>query len=162
VSNKNLLIMAIWLFLLAQGQAVAQCCPIPSPQSAPIQGVAATFDPARYKGQVLVVNFMAAWCPSCYAEIPGFVKLYPKLQGKGVVFVAIAVQTTREETEALVRRFSIPYPIYLDPSGGVAVDRYRLQAMPTTLIFDKQGRKVKELRGEVSAEALWAHLEGLL
>lgn len=162
MSNKNLLILAIGLFLLAPGQAVAQCCPIPSPQSAPIQKDAAAFDPARYKGQVLVVNFMAAWCPSCYAEIPGFVKLYPKLQGKGVAFVAIAVQTTREETEALVRRFSIPYPVYLDESGRVAVDKYRLQAMPTTLIFDKQGRKVKELRGEVSAEALWAYLGGLL
>ncbi|MFZ5991114.1 MAG: TlpA family protein disulfide reductase [Deinococcota bacterium] len=162
MSNKNLLILAIGLFFLVPGQAVAQCCPILPPQSAPIQKDAATFDPARYKGQVLVVNFMAAWCPSCYAEIPGFVKLYPKLQGKGVAFVAVAVQTTREETEALIKRFSIPYPVYLDESGGVAVDRYRLQAMPTTLVFDRQGRKVKDFRGEVSAEALWAYLGGLL
>lgn len=159
--NKNLLIMGVWIFLLAQGQVVAQCCPIPSPQGAPIQGDAIAFDPARYKGQVLVINFMAAWCPSCYAEIPGFVRLYPKLQEKGVAFVAIAVQTKREEAEALVKRFSIPYPVYLDGDGGLSVEKYRIQYMPTTLIFDKQGRRMKELRGEVSAEALWAYLGGL-
>ncbi|WP_460170501.1 TlpA family protein disulfide reductase [Thermus sp. FJN-A] len=64
-----------------------------------------------------------------------------------------------------------PSSRFAEPVGGdgvwnkslrVAVDKYRLQAMPTTLIFDKQGRKVKELRGEVSAEALWAYLGGLL
>lgn len=108
-----------------------------------------------------MINFMAAWCPSCYAEIPGFVRLYPKLQEKGVAFVAIAVQTKREEAEALVKRFSIPYPVYLDGDGRLSVERYRIQYMPTTLIFDKQGRKMKELRGEVSAEALWAYLGGL-
>lgn len=134
--------------------------PIPSSQSAPIRE-ATFFDPARYKGQVLVINFMAAWCPSCYAEIPGFVRLYPKLQEKGVAFVAIAVQMEREEAEALVKRFSIPYPVYLDGDGRWSVERYRIQTIPTTLIFDKQGRRMKELRGEVSAEALWAYLGGL-
>lgn len=162
MSNKNLLILAIGLFFLAPGQAVAQCCPILPPQSAPIQKDAATFDPARYKGQVLVVNFMAAWCPSCYAEIPGFVKLYPKLQGRGVAFVGVAVQTTREETEALIRRFFIPYPVYLDEDGRLSVEKYHIQYMPTTLVFDRQGRKVKDFRGEVSAEALWVYLGGLL
>lgn len=157
--NKFFLFSTALILLVSA--PVKACCPIPSSQSAPIQGEATLFDPAQYKGQVLVINFMAAWCPSCYAEIPGFVRLYPKLQEKGVAFVAIAVQTKREEAEALVKRFSIPYPVYLDGDGRWSVERYRIQSMPTTLIFDKQGRRMKELRGEVSAEALRAYLGGL-
>jgi peroxiredoxin len=148
---------ALSLWLVAQALA---CCPV-LPPSAPIQGTATALDPARYRGQVLVVQFLAAGCPSCYAEIPGFVKLFPKLRERGVALVAIAVRTTRQEAETLVRRFAIPYPVYLDESGRVAAERYRLQAIPATVIYDPEGRRVREFQGGVSAEALWTYLGGL-
>lgn len=142
------------------------CCPLPAAaaqaQASGIQSEASTFDPAQYRGKVLVVNFMAEWCTGCWAELPGFVRLYREYKGRGLAVVGISVQSSREGTLKLIKQFGISYPIYLDSEGRLAVERYRLTGMPSTFIYDKSGRLVKSLRGEVPEQVLRAIVEGLL
>lgn len=149
---------------VAQDRGLAQgCCLQPAvAQASQIQNQASAFDPAQYRGKVLVVNFMAEWCASCWVELPGFVKLYREFKDRGLSMVGISVQSSVEGTQTLIKQFSIPYPVFLDPEGKVAVERYRLTGMPSTFIYDKGGKLVKSLRGEVSAEVLRAIVEGLM
>lgn len=157
-------LLALSLFsvvIAAQGRSLAQgCCSLT--QAPGIQSQTRVFDPAQYKGKVLVVNFMAEWCTGCWAELPGFVKLHQELKDRGLAFVGISVQSSREGTQKMIQQFGIPYPVFLDPEGKIAVERYRLTGMPSTFIYDKGGKLVKSLRGEVSASVLKAIVEGLL
>lgn len=150
--------------IVANREGFAQgCCLLPTvAQVSQIQSQASAFDPAQYQGKVLVVNFMAEWCTGCWAELPGLVNLYQEFKSRGVAFVGISVQSSKEGTQNLIKQFGISYPVYLDPDGKLAVGRYRLTGMPSTLIYDKNGKLVKSLRGKVSSSVLRAIVEGLL
>lgn len=127
-----------------------------------IQGSAEDLDLAAYAGSVVVVNFMAGWCVACWTEIPGFVELYSEHRPGGLVVLAISLQTPESQTEAMIEQLGISYPVYQDELGMVAVERFGLRAMPTTVIYDRQGREVQRFNGEVSAPALRRVVEALL
>ncbi|WP_341474609.1 TlpA disulfide reductase family protein [Thermus altitudinis] len=146
-------------------QADRTCCP-PSGGGATlapgIQGMASAFDPAQYRGKVLIVNFMAEWCPGCWSELPGLVRLSWKYKDRGLAVVGISVGSLREGTLKLIQQFGIAYPVYLDPEGRVAVERFRLTGMPSTFIYDKNGKLVRSLRGGVSEPVLKTIVAALL
>ncbi|AEB12745.1 peroxiredoxin family protein [Marinithermus hydrothermalis] len=127
-----------------------------------IAGEAADLDLSRYTGQIVVVTFIAGICPSCWAEIPGFLEVYRDLKERGVAFVGIAVQTPKEDTKRMIQRLGITYPVYLDESGRVSIERFGLRGMPTTMIFDANGRLVQRFVGKVSAKTLRRLLEEML
>lgn len=160
-----LLALAFVALTIAPPRAVRTCC-LPAgegtAQALGIQGMASAFDPAHYRGKVLVVNFMAEWCPGCWAELPAFVRLYQEYRGRGLAVVGISVGSSREGTLKLIQQFGIAYPVYLDPEGHVAVERFRLTGMPSTFIYDQNGKLVRSLRGEVSEPMLKAIVEALL
>lgn len=110
-----------------------------------------------YVGRVVVVNYMASWCTACQVEIPGLVNAYDQFRGRGVQLVGIALQTSKADTQAMIRRLGIDYPVYLDANGAAAQQRFHLLGMPTTLVFEN-GRLVKRFDGEVSGKALSAYL----
>jgi len=113
-----------------------------------------------YQGKVLVVNYMASWCTACQVEIPGLVQTYDRFRGKGVQLVGISLQTSRTDTETMIRRLGIDYPVYLDATGAVAQSRFHLLGMPTTLVFEN-GRLLKRFDGEVSGSVLGSYLAGV-
>jgi thiol-disulfide isomerase/thioredoxin len=116
---------------------------------------------ARYPGKVVVVNYMAGWCQPCWGEIPGFIQVYEEYKAKGLVMVAISLQTPREQTQAMIEQLDIPYPVYEDLEGSVALNRFRLRTMPTTFVF-KDGQPLYRLDGEVSAQVLRGYVENAL
>ena len=167
--RKNGFWLILVLLAAASGLAYWTLAQRPAPQtaSAPqslgqIAGEAAALDLSRYTGRVVVVNFMAGWCPSCWAEIPGFLEVYHDLKDRGLVLVGIALQTPVEDTRRMIQRLGITYPVYLDEDGRASIERFGLRSMPTTLIFDQTGRLVQHLAGEVPADVLRRILEELL
>lgn len=132
-----------------------------APGSAGIQGDVQTLDLAAYPGKVVVVNFMAAWCTSCLAEIPRFVQLHEELEDAGLQMIGVSLQTPTDQTEAIIQRFNITYPVFEDPTGRAARERFQLRTMPTTFIF-KDGKQVRRLDGAVSADELRNAVEEFL
>ena len=92
---------------------------------------------AELRGQVVVLNIWATWCPPCVVETPGFVDLAHEFAGD-VQFVGLAV----EEGEAGVRAFGakhgIPYPLVM--AGALDGPPPENRLLPTTLVIDRAGR----------------------
>jgi peroxiredoxin len=111
---------------------------------------------AQWRGQVLVVNFWATWCPPCLKEIPAFMELQRRLGKSGVQFVGVALDG-RAEVAAFVRQHELNYPTL---AGEEDVARYmqeqgnKIGALPFTLVFDRAGTLRHTHQGEWSAEAL--------
>ena len=111
---------------------------------------------AQWRGQVLVVNFWATWCPPCLKEIPAFMELQRQLGKSGVQFVGVALDG-RAEVAVFVRQHELNYPTL---AGEEDVARYmqeqgnKIGALPFTLVFDRAGTLRHTHQGEWSAEAL--------
>ncbi|GGW92575.1 TlpA family protein disulfide reductase [Streptomyces lomondensis] len=116
-------------------------------------------DVAAYKGKVVVVNVWGSWCPPCRAEAPGFEKVWKDLEGKGVQFVGINTRdTSTGPALAFEKAYGITYPSLYDPTGKLMLrfERGTLnpQAIPSTLVFDREGKIAARSLQALSEEKL--------
>ncbi|MGB9888890.1 MAG: TlpA family protein disulfide reductase, partial [Anaerolineae bacterium] len=113
------------------------------------------------RGQVVVLNFWATWCPPCEEEAPELQAVWEEYRERGVTFVGIAYK----DEEAAVRDFltghGITYPVGLDPTGRIA-DLYGITGVPETFIVDTDGKVARFYIGPVTADQLRAVLDGLV
>ena len=97
-----------------------------------------TWTRAALKGQVVLVNFWATWCPPCRKEMPDLDALAREFAPQGLVVLAIS-----DEAEKTVRDFlaqhPVRYPILLDP-GRTVSDALKIDSIPKTFIYDRTGR----------------------
>ena len=93
-----------------------------------------------YRGQVVIINLWATWCPPCRAEMPAIQNVYQDYKDKGLV--VLAINTTFQDNEADVRAFAkeygLDFPILFDRTGDVSM-RYQLRGLPSTFFIDRKG-----------------------
>lgn len=94
------------------------------------------------KGKVVILDFWATWCPPCRAEIPGFIELQKKYQGKQVVIIGFSVDEGGVDTvKSFGEKQRINYPIVMaDEKTQKAFGD--IEAIPTTFVIDTEGRIV--------------------
>jgi peroxiredoxin len=94
------------------------------------------------RGKVVLLNFWATWCPPCRKEMPDLAALYSQFTDQGLVILAVS-----DEEDAKVRPFiaeaKYKYPILLDP-GDQVNKLFRIQGIPKTFIYDREGRIVAQ------------------
>ena len=103
-------------------------------------------DLADYRGQVVVVDFWAAWCTDCAAEMPDMKRIYAEMKGKGVQFVGVSLDVPEEEgglraLKESVARFGIDWPQYY-PGGkwdSEFSSTWGVFAVPTVFVLDRKG-----------------------
>lgn len=103
-------------------------------------------------GRPVVVNFFAAWCVPCRAEMPLLERASRRAAG-AVAFVGVDVNDSRSAASDLLAEVGITYPAGYDPERTVA-GRYRLQGMPTTVFIEADGRVAGVARGALSEAEL--------
>ena len=119
---------------------------------------------SELRGQPVLINLWASWCPPCRAEMPALDTVYRKYREAG--FVVLAVNTTFQDSEADARAFAqnfgLTFPILLDRDGATS-RRYQLQALPTSFFVERDGTIRDIVIGGPMSEALIAsRVEGLL
>jgi len=93
---------------------------------------------SEFKGQVVLINTWATWCPPCIAEMPSFQKLYNKYKGK-VNFLFIA-NDKPEKVKGFLQKNDLNIPVYFNVSNMPVV--LQSSSIPTTFIIDKKGKIV--------------------
>ena len=114
-------------------------------------------------GVVVVMNFWYAGCAPCRAEAPDLVAVTNMFVGKNVQFVGVNVRDTAETARAFDRNFSVTWPSIIDAQSGSAVLAFTgvvtPQAVPTTLVIDKQGRVAARVLGQIEKSTLKALIQ---
>ncbi|MBT3989230.1 MAG: TlpA family protein disulfide reductase [Rhodospirillaceae bacterium] len=103
---------------------------------------------ADFKGKVVMVNYWATWCPPCIRELPSIDRLQAALGGKDFTVVAISIDRGGKPiARRMVKRLKLKHlALYLDRESKSA-RKLGVKSMPTTFIFDRQGREVGKLEG---------------
>jgi len=93
---------------------------------------------SELKGQVVLINFWASWCPPCLQEMPSMQKLYSSMPQDKFKMLAILNNDNPKNARALAVKQHYTFPILIDPGSKVA-KAYGLTGVPETFIIDKQG-----------------------
>ncbi len=106
------------------------------------------------RGQPVIVNFWATWCPPCRAEIPAFIDLQRKYGPQGLRIVGIAMDDGGHDVVArYAQAHGINYVVAL-PNPDV-VQRYGgVDNLPTTFYIGRDGRIVQSVTGLISADSM--------
>ncbi len=93
------------------------------------------------KGNVILVDFWATWCPPCQRSIPLLVDLYNKYHEKGFTVLGISASDSEDVLKAFVNEKNIPYPILLGTNE--VAKSYGVTGIPHMVIIDKKGNIAK-------------------
>jgi thiol-disulfide isomerase/thioredoxin len=98
-----------------------------------------TVDLGELRGRVVFLNFWATWCPPCLAEMPAVNRLYEKFRNdEGVVFILVDADGDLKKSQGFMDRKKYGLPVYMVDSE--IPDQLFQGSLPTTVVFDKQGR----------------------
>jgi cytochrome c biogenesis protein CcmG/thiol:disulfide interchange protein DsbE len=107
-----------------------------------------------FKGKVLFLNFWATWCPPCRAEIPDFIEVYNEYKKKGLEILGISVdQISPDQVSKFVERYKMNYPVAM-ATDELFRDYPPPQAIPTTLVIDRDGKIQHKKVGLMSKQEL--------
>ncbi|MBI1927473.1 TlpA family protein disulfide reductase [Candidatus Poribacteria bacterium] len=123
-------------------------------------------DLAKLNGHVLIVDFWATWCPPCVKEIPDFIELYKQYKDKQLTILGISVDANQKDVEKFIAEKNIPYPIIMVNEEIRAAFEKALgkpiRGVPTTLIFDREGKIVSVHEGYTKKEVFLEAIKPLL
>jgi cytochrome c biogenesis protein CcmG/thiol:disulfide interchange protein DsbE len=133
------------LGLLAWGLRKVQAGPIESgmaPDFTLTSFDGRTLTLSELRGQVVIINFWASWCPPCREEAAYLEQTWRKYEDKGVIFIGVDWVDTEKEALAYMDEFDLTY--FNGPDIGTRIAQaYNIQGVPETFYVAKNG----ELRG---------------
>ncbi len=110
--------------------------------------------------KIAVVNVWASWCSPCRAEIPAFIALSEKYSD--VQFMGILTRDNLANAEVFARQLAVPYPNFIDDSLLLGFrNTLPANAIPTTVVIDKQGRVAARISGPATVAGLSNLIERL-
>lgn len=113
-------------------------------------------DLAKWKGQVLVVNFWATWCPPCVEEMPELTALQEKLNGKNTQILGIGIDSP-DNIKEFASKLKINYPLYIAGMEGTSLTTQfgnKAGGLPFTVLIDRNGSVVKTYTGRLNINNL--------
>ena len=114
-----------------------------------------------HRGQVVLINYWASWCGPCREETPGLIDLEREYRYKGLSIVGISMDMGgRPAVEGFLHEFHLPYPVLMPDLASPAAPA--IDALPTTVLVDRNGRAAKSYVGAVRESIFRADVDQLL
>lgn len=120
------------------------------------------FSLADHRGEIVVLNVWASWCAPCRAEAPVLEAVWQRVREDDVLFVGLDTRDTVEAAQAFIDSYGITYPNVVDEDGRLQLlfsDTLPPQAIPSTLVVDREGRVAGRIIGRVTEATLTALIE---
>ena len=106
------------------------------------------------KGDVVVLNFWATWCPPCIEEMPSLVRMQHQLADKGVKVLAVSIDVDQKAYEKFLKDHGVDLLTVRDPDQKASTV-YGTFKWPETYIIDRKGVVRRKFIGAVD----WTHPE---
>jgi cytochrome c biogenesis protein CcmG, thiol:disulfide interchange protein DsbE len=103
---------------------------------------------SQFRGQVVVLNFWATWCPPCIEEMPSLVEMQRRLKAKGVTVVAVSVDVDEGAYQRFVKDHNVNLLTVRDPDQKSSA-LYGTFKFPETYIVDRNGVTRRKFIGAV-------------
>jgi peroxiredoxin len=113
-----------------------------------------TLSLADLRGDVVVLNIWATWCPPCREEMPGLEALQQRYAAEGlhVIGVSIDGRNAAGEVRSFLESNGITFTILHDADERVT-RVFRTMGVPETYLIDREGRLVRRWIGKIDAES---------
>ena len=93
---------------------------------------------SQFRGQVVVLNFWATWCPPCIEETPSLVRMQARMKDKGVVVLAVSIDADDAAYHKFLKDYSVNMVTVRDESQK-ASSLYGTFGWPETYVIDRNG-----------------------
>ena len=112
---------------------------------------------ADYRGQIVLVNLWATWCPPCKAELPVLQAYYEDHRSEGFVILGIDSQESLETVENFIKTTNISYPIWIDEIGDASL-AFSSYSLPASFVIDREGTVRLAWKGSINKAMLEKHV----
>lgn len=103
----------------------------------------------KYRGKYVYLDIWTTWCGACIEEMPNVKELYDKTDRSKIEFIGIVGKDTREKIDKIINKIGINWKLVEANSENLIFEKYKIRALPTTLLIDPNGIVVKSsLRAE--------------
>lgn len=94
---------------------------------------------SEQRGNVVLINFWASWCGPCRQEMPLLNEIHEKYSRLGFTVMGVNVDKNSSQADKILKDIPVNFPVLYDPEGDIS-KLYDVDAMPTTLIVDRNGK----------------------
>ena len=94
---------------------------------------------ADYRGQVVLVNLWATWCPPCKEEMPALQAFYDKQKNNGFTIIAINDGDPTADVLQFEKDYRLSFPIWLDPKYYATEQAFKTLNLPSSFVIDREG-----------------------
>jgi len=113
------------------------------------------------RGQVVLINVWATWCPPCRAEMPIIQITYEQYRDQGFTVLAVNLREESRTVAAYMQQSGLTFPALLDSDGTVS-DHYQAHVLPSSFFIDKAGVVRAVYRGPMTRSVITATVAQLL
>jgi cytochrome c biogenesis protein CcmG, thiol:disulfide interchange protein DsbE len=103
----------------------------------------------QFRGQVVVLNFWATWCPPCVAELPSMMDMQERLRSRGVTVLGVSIDVDDDAYHRFLKQRNVNFLTVRDPEQKVA-GMYGTSSWPETYVIDRQGVMRRKFVGPVN------------
>jgi len=101
-----------------------------------------------YQGKVILLNVWATWCAPCIAEMPTLNRLQEVMGGKNFEVITISMDRTAEDAKIWFEENDISVLTPWHDTTYSISGKLRLPGLPTSILYDVNGREIARLPGE--------------
>jgi cytochrome c biogenesis protein CcmG, thiol:disulfide interchange protein DsbE len=103
---------------------------------------------SQYRGQIVVLNFWATWCPPCVEEMPSLITMSQRMKDKGVTVLGVSIDVDADAYQRFLKDHGVSFTTVRDPDQKSS-RLYGTSGWPETYIIDRNGIVRRKFIGPV-------------
>ncbi len=107
-----------------------------------------------FRGQVILVNLWATWCPPCKEEMPALETFYRKHKNDGFTIVAVNDGDPTPDVIQFTKDYGLTFPVWLDPTYIATEQAFKTMNLPSSFVINRQGTIVLSWVGGINRKTL--------